>query len=62
MMTHEGLGAELPRTLDRNRPNFVSERPWTHAASLEILTDVLDHFCLKGDRDLSLRVRSLARR
>ena len=48
MMTYEGLGAELPRTLDRNRPNVVSERPWTHAASLEILTDVLDRVRLKG--------------
>ena len=59
MMTYEGFGAELPPTLDRNRPNVVSERPWAHAASLEILTD---HFCLNGDRDLSPRVWSLARR
>ena len=41
MMTYEGLAAELPRTLDCNRPNVMSERPWAHAANLEILTEYL---------------------
>ena len=41
-------GASAPRTLERNRPDLVSDRPLTYVASMDILTDVLDRVRLKG--------------
>ena len=41
-------GAAAPRTLERNRPDLVSDRPLTYVASMDILTDVLDRVRLKG--------------
>src|SRR6266446_9763913 len=41
-------GASAPRTLERNRPHLVSDRPRTYVASMDILTDVLDRVRLKG--------------
>jgi Cupin len=38
----------VPRTLERNRPDLVSDRPRTYAAGVDILTDVLDRVRLKG--------------
>ena len=38
----------MPRTLERNRPHLVSDRPRTYVASVDILTDVLDRVRLKG--------------
>jgi AraC-like DNA-binding protein len=38
----------MPRTLERNRPDLVSDRPLTYVASMDILTDVLDRVRLKG--------------
>src|ERR1700737_1182622 len=43
-----GPGAAVPRTLERNRPDLVSDRPRPYVASMDILTDVLDRVRLKG--------------
>jgi len=43
-----GPGAAVPRTLERNRPDLVPDRPQTYIASVDILTDVLDRVRLKG--------------
>ena len=43
-----GPGAAVPRTLERNRPDLVPNRPRTYVASMDILTDVLDCVRLKG--------------
>jgi hypothetical protein len=48
MMTYEGLGAELPRTLERDRPDLVPDRPRTYVSSMDILTEVLDRVRVKG--------------
>ena len=45
---YQGPGAALPRTLERNRPDLVPDRPGTYLASMDILTDVLDRVRLKG--------------
>src|SRR5260370_22525584 len=41
-------GAAAPRTLERNRPDLVPDRPRTYVASVDILTDVLERVRLKG--------------
>ena len=38
----------MSRTLERNRPDLVPNRPRTYVASMDILTDVLDRVRLKG--------------
>jgi hypothetical protein len=38
----------VPRTLERNRPDLVPDRPRTYVASVDILTDILDRVRLKG--------------
>src|SRR5258708_40149890 len=43
-----GPGAAVPRTLERNRPDLVPDRPRTYVASVDILTDVLERVRLKG--------------
>src|SRR3984893_5626959 len=43
-----GRGAAVPRTLERNRPDLVSDRPRTYVVGVDILTDVLDRVRLKG--------------
>ncbi len=43
-----GPGAVVPRTLERNRPDHVPDRPRTNVARVDILTDVLDRVRLKG--------------
>ena len=45
---YHGAGAVLPRTLERNRPDLVLDRPRTYVSSMDILTDVLDRVRLKG--------------
>src|SRR5271156_1441164 len=45
---YKGPGAALPRTLERNRPDLVPDRPRTYVTSVDILTDILDRVRLKG--------------
>ena len=47
LLLNPNCGAALP-TLERNRPDLVSDRPRTYVASTHILTDVLDRVRLKG--------------